>query len=107
MFSYCSSLIQLPDISKWNIINVKNMSEMFSYCSSLPKISNISLWNINYKANITKIFYHCSFLIMPHIFKWNIKINNNLFISSTSTNENSSDYSIFSFNNKLILTILQ
>ena len=37
---------------------------------------------------------------MPDISKWNIIINNNLSISSTSTNENSFDNSIFSFNTK-------
>ena len=32
MFSYCSSLKSLPDISNWNINNVTNMSSMFRGC---------------------------------------------------------------------------
>ena len=32
MFSGCSSLISLPDISKWNTNNVTNMSYMFCDC---------------------------------------------------------------------------
>ena len=34
MFADCSSLISLPDISKWNTNNVTNMSWMFSSCES-------------------------------------------------------------------------
>ena len=37
MFSDCKSLESLPDISKWNIINVKDMSFMFSHCEKLKK----------------------------------------------------------------------
>ena len=32
MFYYCASLTTLPDISKWNTNNVKNMSDMFNSC---------------------------------------------------------------------------
>ena len=32
MFSECSSLTSLPDISKWNTNNVTNMSGMFIGC---------------------------------------------------------------------------
>ena len=32
MFSGCSSLSSLPDISKWNTNNVIEMSSMFSGC---------------------------------------------------------------------------
>ena len=35
MFLECTSLISLPDISKWNISNVTNMSHMFYRCNSL------------------------------------------------------------------------
>ena len=35
MFHGCSSLISLPDISKWNTYNVIHMDSMFNGCSSL------------------------------------------------------------------------
>ena len=35
MFSGCSTLLSLPDISKWNTNNTTDMSNMFSGCSSL------------------------------------------------------------------------
>ena len=43
MFSRCSSLSELPDISNWNTTNVKDLSDIFRRCeslSSLPDISN-------------------------------------------------------------------
>jgi len=32
MFSWCSSLLSLPDISKWNTNNVTDMSGIFYKC---------------------------------------------------------------------------
>ena len=41
MFSGCSSLSSLPDISKWNTNNVTNMSFMFDLCSTLSSLPDI------------------------------------------------------------------
>ena len=41
MFSGCSSLISLPDISKWNTNNVNNMDCMLLGCSLLIYLPNI------------------------------------------------------------------
>ena len=38
MFYNCKSLINLPDISKWNTNNVTNMSGMFNGCKKLSNI---------------------------------------------------------------------
>ena len=57
MFSWCSSLSSLPDISNWNTNNVTNMSEMFNGCSSLSSLPDISNWNTNNVTNISGIFY--------------------------------------------------
>ena len=45
MFCKCSSLISLPDISKWITKNVKNMNSMFARCLSLKSLPDISIWN--------------------------------------------------------------
>ena len=45
MFYICSSLMSLPDISKWNTENVIDMGRMFSICSSLVGLFDISKWN--------------------------------------------------------------
>ena len=62
MFSGCSSLISLPDISKWNINNVTNMSYMFYNCKSLSSLSDISKWNTINVTNMNDMFNGCSSL---------------------------------------------
>ena len=47
MFGFCSSLLSLPDFSKWNPNNITNMFGMFYFCSSLLSLSDISKWNTN------------------------------------------------------------
>ena len=47
MFYNCWLLSSLPDISKWNTNNVKDMGGMFYYCSSLSSLPDISKWNTN------------------------------------------------------------
>ena len=42
MFGVCSSLLSLPDISKWNTNKVSDMSKMFFECSSLSFLPDIS-----------------------------------------------------------------
>ena len=42
MFAECSSLISLPDISKWNTKNVNDMRYMFYECSSLISLPDMS-----------------------------------------------------------------
>ena len=42
MFSDCSSLISLPDISKWDTNNASKMHEMFYECPALIYIPNLS-----------------------------------------------------------------
>ena len=72
MFSGCSSLTNLPDISKWNTNNVINMSYMLSGCSSLSNLSDISKWNTNNVINMSYMFSGCSSLTnLPDISKWN------------------------------------
>ena len=41
MFSFCKSLVKLPDISKWNMNEIKNYSNLFIGCSSLNQIPDI------------------------------------------------------------------
>ena len=50
MFSNCSSLSSLPDISKWNTKNLKNFKFLLSDCISLLNIPDLSKWN-NFNGN--------------------------------------------------------
>ena len=46
LFKNCSSLISLPNISKWNTSNVEEMNDLFKNCSSLISLPDISKWDI-------------------------------------------------------------
>ena len=62
MFSDCSSLIELPDISKWDTKNVTNITGMFNNCSSLKELPDISNWNMNNVTSLILIFSQCTLL---------------------------------------------
>jgi len=79
IFHGCSSLIYLPNISKWDTSNVKNMSSIFSSCSSLISLPDISKWDTSNVSDMSYIFNDCSSLIyLPEISKWNISNVNNI-----------------------------
>ena len=61
MFSRCESLKSLPNISRWNKVNVMNMSSMFSHCKSLENFPKILSWKINNDINIDEIFFGCKY----------------------------------------------
>ena len=72
MFSHCSSLLSLPDISKWNTNTITNMNNLFYECSSLKSLPDISKWNTSFVTNMSHMFYKCSSLLtLPNISKWN------------------------------------
>jgi len=104
MFYGCSSLISIPDISKWNINKVHSIRGLFFGCSSLEFLPDISKWNINDYSklynfsnewlslstksylvdieedtgivmDISYLFYECSSLKkLPDISRWNIDL---------------------------------
>jgi surface protein len=45
MFNGCKLLKFIPDISKWDISKVTDISGMFSACESLLSLPDISIWN--------------------------------------------------------------
>ena len=47
MFHGCEKLTSLPNISNWNMNNVKDIGAMFYNCSSLLSLPNLSKWNTN------------------------------------------------------------
>ena len=56
LFSFCESLISLPDIDKWDTKNATNMGHMFSYCTILKSLPDISIWDIRNVTNIGYMF---------------------------------------------------
>ena len=63
MFDNCSSLLSLPDISKWNTINVNDMSSIFYNCSLLISLPDISKWNSDNLTDMSAMFSYCSSLL--------------------------------------------
>ena len=75
MFKNCTSLESLPDISKWNTENVLSMKEMFKNCTSLISLPDLSKWNIENVTDISGMFSECNKLVsLPDISNW--KTNN-------------------------------
>ena len=46
-----------PDISEWDVSNVKNMDSMFRFCSKFN--CDISKWNVSQVKNMYQMFYEC------------------------------------------------
>ena len=72
LFYECSSLKELPDISKWNLNPVIDIRHLFYGCKSLKKVPDISKWHTKNFVNIDHLFYGClSLEELPDISKWN------------------------------------
>ena len=54
LFSNCSSLLSLPDISNWDTSDVISMSKIFYNCKSLSILPDISKWNLGNVINMEK-----------------------------------------------------
>ena len=61
-FFLCSSLIFLPDISKWNTRSVENMRLMLNGCATLSIIPGISKWDTSNLIDISNVFRLCKSL---------------------------------------------
>ena len=104
LFKGCSSLIELPNISKWNTKSVKYLNSMFKDCSSLILIPDISKWNTKNVIELDNIFDGCNSLLnYPYIYKWNFNNMNNLDRTLYDYSSSLTKFSIQSSNNSLIL----
>ena len=57
MFQSCRELECLPDISKWDISKVTNMSRLFGHLYHLKSLPDISKWNTSNVNNMNKFIY--------------------------------------------------
>ena len=69
IFSECSSLSKLPDISKWNTDNVINMEGIFYKCSNLKSLPDISKWNTTKVTNMGCIFLNVHLYLNYQIYQ--------------------------------------
>ena len=73
LFYNCSSLEELPDLSKLNTSKVIIMNSIFYGCEKLEVLPDISKWSTDNVINISLIFFDChSLKSLPDISKWNI-----------------------------------
>ena len=63
IFNGCSSLISLPDIHKWNTINVLKMNHLSCDCTSLKSINGISFWNTKNVTSMCNMFNLYDYII--------------------------------------------
>ena len=71
MFNWCCTLKSLPDISKWNTKNIKNMNWMFSECKGLKSLPDLYKWDLkNLKSN-DGMLYNCNLENLPILLKKN------------------------------------
>ena len=52
LFAHCKSITYLPDINKWSINNVSDISYIFFNCQKLISLPDISKWET---TNIKKM----------------------------------------------------
>ena len=98
MFYNCKSLLSLPDISKWNLHNVSDMSYMFYNCKSLSSLPDISKWDTQNIEDMSYMFNNCYlFISFPNIIKWITKND----VDTSCVFDNFLSIQIFQDKNKL------
>ena len=73
IFQFCKNLEKFPDIYKWNLFKVKNISRVFSGCTKLrsPQIKYLNKWQLKSITNMCGLFNECTGLItFPDVGNW-------------------------------------
>ena len=71
MFSNCSTLVNLPNISEWDTSSVTNMKKMFDNCEALSILPDISKWDTSNVTDLSYMFNNCiSLSSLPNISNW-------------------------------------
>ena len=97
IFYKCSSLSEIPDLSKWNFNNVIHMNNLFYGCDSLLFLPDLSTWKINNDiTNIDKIFN-----------KFSISSKSSFLDDSDFSNEDRKSISSNNFNNSSLKLICE
>lgn len=73
LFENMQSLEKL-DLSKWNVIKIKNCFNLFKECSILTSVGDISNWHVGRLLEISGMFEGCKSLICD-ISDWKISIS--------------------------------
>lgn len=60
MFHSCSGAAFNPDVSNWDVSNVREMGYMFSLCSGNAFNPDVSNWNVSKVESMYEMFHSCS-----------------------------------------------
>ena len=71
----------MPDISKWDIYEVKDLSSMFRGCTKLTKIPNLGEWDVCKVLFAKYMFYGCRALTNIPNFSFKDGVNKEKFYS--------------------------
>jgi len=72
LFSECKNIVSFPDLSKWNVSNVTDMSTMFNECNSLKEPPLIGKWDVRKVVTMKGMFRNCFSLPEIHIYEWKV-----------------------------------
>ena len=73
MFSGCSDLTSVGDLSNWNVSSVTGMRYMFSDCNALTSVGDLSGWNLSSVTDMSHMFYNCNALTsIGDLSGWNV-----------------------------------
>ena len=70
MFYYCSNLITIHNIDKWNTGSVTNMNSMFCYCESLTTL-DVSSFDTSEATSMFNMFVFCANLVSLNLSHFN------------------------------------
>ena len=72
-FWNCKNLTSVGDLSNWDVSNIKNMSRMFSLCMQLKSVGDLSNWYISNVKNTGYMFYYCEKIkSIGDLSNWNV-----------------------------------
>ena len=81
MFSGCTSLISLPNISVWNTSSLQSLNEMFLGCKSLTSFPELTAWDTSNVKDMVGIFNDFNTSITPEL-NISAKLENESFLES-------------------------
>ena len=76
MFSYCSSLSSLPDLTQWDTKNTVYMRQMFDNCISLSSLYGIDEWSTNKISDQLGMFNNCFSILFKNFVDRNLPYEN-------------------------------
>ena len=72
MFMGCTKLSGSGGIGEWNTSSIQNASEMFSGCMSFGSINDLAAWDVSNVTNMSGMFFNTDVAIVRDVDKWDV-----------------------------------